>query len=574
MCELCGFFKTDKPFRFHQPDSKTKEVLIGTIAKKYIEEFENSFYPHAMNNSLMTAVIGQPGVGKTQLVNYLENRPLDEKDRISLILELKDTRLSYDDLRNFICINKSVKNYLELHGCKLPSEEKPTKQIININKAIEKIFIQTKNSDVGVCLLVDAVDEYIRKRNSLDGNIRSEIIQDLLGTFMYLLNDLSRLCVVFAVTTDVYEELKEELKEVSSGRRFKFIPDENGNLLILERLDSDETLEMIAKYLDLWSQRNNLNLPLSQETLSDDNFNIFPFTPEAINLFWRAGAVPGDTCMGCLMALFKKILRSNNNENYDHLVVTKSDAAWTIKEFSGYFLNYEIETELKQEIDYLLNGKELDFQLEKISTKAMQINSDYSDIIIDAFESFILGLSNDFNNYMGNKHIFIKNRFKRGTDSEILDLIIKYKSKNIGLQFVLTKSIREIRNKINALATALKNKQIKKGFIIVISENQIEILNLINNCMNDLKSNFEDILYNLDYFPTIHKITIDENNAWNMVGLHEIIKGDKNSMRKYCEHLNQKLHLSSEFFELNQVNPIYIKSIHKSTTVGTIDRAE
>ena len=29
MCEYCDLFNLDAPFRFHRPDSKTKEVLIG-----------------------------------------------------------------------------------------------------------------------------------------------------------------------------------------------------------------------------------------------------------------------------------------------------------------------------------------------------------------------------------------------------------------------------------------------------------------------------------------------------------------------------------------------------------------
>lgn len=574
MCELCNILKIDRPFRFHRPDSKTKEVLIGKISNKYIDEFEKKIYSHAMNNSLMTAVIGNPGAGKTQLINYLESIPLSEKDRISLILELKDKRLDYDELINFICDNKSVKSYLKKHGHRIPLDEKPDKQIIYFKKAIEDIFNETENIDVGVCLLVDAVDEYLRKMKSFNGHSRSDIIKDLLGTFMILLAELPRLCVVFAVTENVYDELREELKEVSTGRRFKFVTDENGEPLKLERLDNDETLEMIAKYLEIWSQRNNVDLPLKKDTIACKNLNIYPFTVDALNLLWRAGVVPGDTCMGCLMVLHKKIVRSSHFENREHLIVTKFDAAWTIKEFSGYFVNYEKDGNLKQEIDSLLIGKEIDFELEKVVMKAMQNNSDYSSVIIDAFESYTLALSNDFNNFEGNKRSFVRSRFKIGTEFEILDLIIKYKSINIGLQFILTNSEREIRNKINALAMTLKNKQIEKGLIILVADNQEKKLNLIDKCMDDLKSKFEDFLYNLDYSPTIYKIAITENDAWCIVGLHELIKGDRHRMQTYCKHLEQNLHISSDFAELIQANPLQTENKIKGTTVGTLDKAE
>ena len=574
MCELCHFFKNDKPFRFHRPDSKTKEVLIGKIANKYIAEFENKIYSHAMNNSLMTAVIGNPGAGKTQLINYLESIPLSEKDRISLILELKDKRLDYNELINFICNNKSVKSYMDKHGHRIPLDEKPDKQIIHFKNAIEDIFNETENNDVGFCLLVDAVDEYLRKMKSFNGHSRSDIIKDLLGTFMILLTEIPRLCVVFAVTEDVYGELKEELKEVSTGRRFKFVPDENGEPLKLERLDNDETFEMIAKYLEIWSQWNNVNLPLQQDTIIHQNLNVFPFTPDALNLLWRAGAVPGDTCMGCLMALHKKIIRSNRLENCEHLIVTKSDVAWTIKEFSGYFVNYEKESNLKQEIDSLLFGKEIDFELEKTAMKAMQINSDYSSAIIDAFESYFLALSTEFVSVEGNKRHFVRDRFKIGTEFEILDLIIKYKSNNIGLQFILTESKREIRKKINTLAIALKNKQIENGLIILVSDNQRILLNLIDKCMNDLKSKFKDNVYKLDYSPAIFKIAISENDVWYIVGLHELIRGDEKRMQTYCKFLEQRLHLSSDFDELIRAYPLQIENKSAGLTVGTLDRAE
>lgn len=566
MCELCGVFKKDEPFRFHRPDSNTKEVLVGKKAKDYISEFER-IYTHAMNNSLMTAVIGQPGTGKTQLIHYIEGRSQKEKERVSIILELKDTRIDYEYLINYICSDKSINAYLNKYDYYLPSNKPPKELITNIGVGIEKIFNQIRNNNVGICLLVDAVDEYVRKINSTTGLIRGRVIGDLLGYFMFLLNDLPRLCVVFALTNDVYEEFKEALKEVSPGRRFLPVTDKNGDPIILEKLDETETKEMISTYLKIWSQRNNITLPIIENKDTNNALNTFPFTTEAINLFWRAGAVPGDTCIACLMALQNKITYSHKFKNSDHLIVTKSDAAWIIRRFSGYFVNYEKESGLKKEIESLLEGEQIDYELENIAMKAMQIYSRYSDAIIDAFESYATALGDEFRTQLGNRRKFIRDRFLIGNKYEVIDLIINFRSQNIGVQFILKGSRRDLMDKIYTLAIALKNKQIKNGLLILLSENR-EFFELAKKELERKKSEFEDVAYRKNYISTLIPTTIDENAAWYILGLHEFIQGDKIKMRRYSRHLDKKLKIYNLFNELIKKEPMSLgkRKEYKHTT--------
>jgi len=564
MCDLCRYFKSDEPFMFHRPDSRTKNVLVGKIANRYLEEFETRIYPHAMNNSLMTAIIGQPGAGKTQLIHYIEGCSQKENDRVCLILELKDQRIDYNYLLNYICNTEPIGLYLQKFGCDLPINKISKDSIAIINDSIRKIWINTKNNNVGICLLVDAVDEYIRKVNSTTGLERRTVISNLLGTFMFLLNDFSRLCVVFAITNDVYYEFKEVLKEVSPGRRFLFITDENGDPLKLERLDEEETQTMISKYLNIWSHRK-VNLPTPSATVTSIGLNIFPFTQDAINLFWRAGAIPGDTCMACIMALKNKIIQQNKVDKSDHLIVTKSDAAWIIRKYSGYFVNYEKASGLKNEIESLLEGDQIEYELKKIAMKAMQVNSSYSDAIIEAFESYAISLSDGLKAQLGNRRKFIRDRFLIGDKYEVIDLIINFRSKKIGIQFILKDSQRDLMNKIYTLSIALKNKQIENGLLILITDvEKKDFLEKANKVLIQKKANFEDIPYHIDYSSAALITTIEDADSWYILGLYEFIYGDNIKMRKYSTHLDKKLKINNLLDKLIKQEPKHLgkKQLH------------
>lgn len=582
MCDLCLAFNNDKPFRFHRTDSDTNEVLIGKIANKYMEEFEKQIYPHAMSNSLMTAVVGRPGAGKTQLLHYLKNSSLKNKNRACSILELKDTKIDYDYLLNHICNDNSILNYFSNNGYDLKGTEKTKSKIIKMGKAINEICISTQNENVGFCLLVDSVDEYLRKINSYYQLDRNQIIENLLGKMMILLNDIPRLCIIFAITRDVMDEFKEALEEISPGRRFSFISDDDGNPLILENFDGEETEEMVAAFLNMWSKRN-VPLPNYTGTTTKNGLNIFPFTPNALNLFWRAGDVPGDTSIACLMALNKKIAFNSDKENSsDNLIVTESDAALIIKQFSGYFLNYDSDI-FKNKLDSLLDNKQINYELEKISLKAKQVYSNFPNNITDAFKTYLLSIDNDFKFEFGNINRLVRHKNNINNKFTPLDLIIDFKDIKIGIQFVskttnetLNNKKREVFDKIESLSQSLINKQIERGLIILVSDDEIQqFYEMVSEKIKSgkLTSKTKGYVTNMEieYSPVIRSHNLSEKNAWYIFGMNEFLNGA--DVIRYSKYLEKELSMCNLFKQLIKMEPI-VSNFKDELSRGVTDRAE
>lgn len=580
MCDLCLAFNNDKPFRFHRTDSDTNEVLIGDIANKYMEEFEKQIYPHAMSNSLMTAVVGRPGAGKTQLLHYLKNSSLKNKNRACSILELKDTKIDNDFLVNHICNDNSVLNYFSKYGYDLKDTEETKSQIIKMGKAINEICISIQDENVGFCLLVDSVDEYLRKINSYDQSDKKQIIEDLLGTMMFLLNDIPRLCIIFAITPDAMSEFEEALKEISPGRRFSFISDADGSPLILDNFGGEDTEEMVAAFLNMWSKRNR-HLPNYAETTTKNGLNTFPFTPNALNLFWRAGDVPGDTSIACLMALNKKITSNLDENNNRHLIVTESDAAFIIKQFSGYFLNYDNDT-FKRELDALLDDKQISHELEKISQKAKQVYSNYSNNIVAAFKTYLLYID-DFHFEIGNINRLVRHKNNINNKFTPLDLIISFKGIKVGIQLVtkttdesLISKKREAFNKIESLSQALINKQIERGVMILVADDEIQpfyemVSEKIKSGELTSKTKIMEDGKETEYSNVIITHNLSGKDAWYIFGMVEFL--DSADLIRYSKHLEEKLNMHNLFEQIIEMEP-KVSNFKDGLSRGVTDRAE
>lgn len=281
------------------------------------------------------------------------------------------------------------------------------------------------------------------------------------------------------------------------------------------------------------------------------------------------------------MAIERKLKYTKDNKNLDNLIVTETDAAWIVTQFSSYFINEKIE--FRERVKSLLQGEQLDRELEKISTKAKQIYFCYSDSMLESFESYILTLGNGFSTIPGSQNKFIKNKYFIDGEFEVIDLVVKFKHNSFGVQFIFSKvaeqsNLRLALNKIETLYSALKNKQIDRGLLIYISSNGDS--NFTEKLKNRLKINerspkyiHPENEYNLNYFPLIDLKEIPEKYAWCIVGLNEFVKPKYiKNMEIYSEHLDKKINIKDQFTNLNKKEPIITHKINLITSKNILDR--
>lgn len=596
MCELCNKFKLDAPFKFHRPDEFTKGILVGTNAKKYLDFFENKVYPYAMEKPSMTVVVGQPGAGKTQLLNYLEST-WKEKNRIFVLLNLKDTKVSYDYLVEAVINSDSFHYFLYSNGITLDPTKSATEKVDEIKEIIREVREKQMDNNFGICLLMDTVDEYLRKINSINGekeDVQNEIAKDLIKITGQLLNDLSYSCAVFAITEDVNNKFEKVLEEdISLKSRFYSVSnytdvDKSYEYYKLEKLDENETEEMIAAFLEIWAKRNDISLPTQyKETITPSGLNLFPFSRKAINLFWNAGAIPGDTCLACLIALDRKLnLLSSNSSDYSHLIVNEIDAAWIVYKFSSYFY---YERELKNQIENLLEGEQLDCEINKITNKAKSTYFDFSNALPKSFKVYLEAFSYDFSISQSNVRKFIKDKNATDKDFETIDLVVDFKGRKIGVQFAVKfdnkiDTCRNLQKKTEILFSALKNDAIERGLLILISDNELEKTNVYNSlrkrykdnkCSKDMEKDKDNYILK-KYFPTfmVHRISADY--AWCLLGLNVFIAdNDINAMKKYSRYIDSKIRMGPLFEQILERNAdiTYMPKTKMISTAEILDRS-
>lgn len=567
MCKLCTLFRSNKPFRFHRPDEITKGVLVGRKAKKYLCLFDKEVYPLAMEKPIMTAVIGPPGAGKTQLLNYLESTQ-KEKNRVCIVLNLNDIQIDYDYLVDSLYHSDSLRRFLNIYGYNQQLESSIAEKVVEIKETFKKIRVESGNEDIGICFLLDTVDEYIRKIKDKISIERRDIIRDLMRTTGRLLDDLQHSCAIFAITNDVYQEFQKVLEiDISLQEKFFLIVDQNSSTkekkgLTLEKLDEDENEQMIEAFLNLWAERNGILFPEHKDTITSSGRNLFPYTRDAINIFWNAGAIPGDICLACLSALDRKLsLADIDSNDPTHLIITEIDAAWIINQFSSYFNKAYEQTGFEYRILTLLSGNRLDYEMHNIISKTKSSYFECSGTLPEAFKSYLEALGENFFVKPGNIHKFVKCKYGLDEDFVAIDLVNNYKEKSIGLQLIVKEDGKElnkieIHEKVKALLFALKNKQIERGLIILVSDTENEELQVStllkeryeqNEISVDLESR-NDKLFEINYFPTISVNRISKNNAWFLLGLYAFIKGNNPTnhlMKIYSKRLEKEIRISS-----------------------------
>ncbi|MDI3484799.1 MAG: hypothetical protein PWQ50_19 [Methanolobus sp.] len=520
MCDICSVLKIDKPFRFHRTDDSTSPVLVGKKANKYSKELENHIFSNECKDGrCFTAVVGEPGSGKTHLLYHLLNESKWRPDIRYAIYELKDKEVNLKVLEDYI------------------------KKVIMDDKSEKK--------NARLCLLVDTVDEYLRNISRKHNSNKDDAINSFLTVFSQLVDANPGSCIVFAITKDVYEDFKKVLEHSSFQDRFTFIKDGSEDL-ILEMMNEDETYEMVAAFLKNWKKRNNISYKKIKEC-SIGKFDLFPFTPEAVRLFWKAGVVPGDTSLGCTLAINDKLKQNNDDQDKTHLIIKNSDAARIITHFSSYFRGYEIDNNFKLEVKNLIETDRILEDITKIEIKSKQQHFDYSDYIVDAFGFIIKSFDSGFSIKNGDIRKFVKDKYQINEEFKSIDLVLTYESVKIGIQFVSCnqkESPRRIVNCIDALSVALRNNDINRGILFSIYENEsdLEVTNdIIKRRMNSTKRH-EDYLPDgslVDYREMINYKSFSTDVAWQIVGIFEMFSSLTGSLevKKYLNIIESKTNI-------------------------------
>lgn len=523
MCDICSILKRDKPFRFHRTDEFTSPVLVGKKANKYLKEFENNIFPSATKGGpCFSAVIGEPGSGKTHFLYHLRHESQWRPDISCVIYELKDKEIDLEILEGYI---------------------------------ENTISSSEKKEGATLCLLVDTVDEYLRNIRRKHNSTENDAIIDFLTVFSKFVDANPGSCVVFAITRDVYNTFKQVLNTSVFKDKFIFVKDGTEDL-ILDKMDEKETYEMVSNFLGNWKKRNNIKHKKSKEC-SINGFDLFPFTPEAVKLFWKASVVPGDTSLGCTLAINDKLKEDGTNNERKHLIITEGKAAWTIIHFSSYFRGYGNEAELKSKVQNLVESERVLQSIEKIGLKAKQQQFDYLGSLLEAFEYGIQSLDSNFSSEIGNKHKFVKDKYDIDAAFKSIDLVLTYQSKKIGVQFISCngKNIRRsILDSTSALDEGLRNNEISNGIIFLIYD---KIENL-QDTMDKLEKIWHDSRKKEDFLPdgshvnyrgmlVLEDFSIDV--AWQIVGIFEEFGNmtDTLEVKSYFDQINLQNGLVNAF---------------------------
>lgn len=526
MCEICSILKNDKPFRFHRSDKLTSPVLAGEKANKYLKEFENNIFPAAAKGGpYFTAVIGEPGSGKTHFLYHLRYESSWRTDICYVIYELKDKEVNIDLLEEYI--QKTI-----------------------VSESMEK-----KNARL--CLLVDTVDEYLRNISRKHNSTKEEAIEEFLSVFSQLVKARPGSCIIFAITKDVHKDFLNVLENSSFRDKFVFVKDGSQDL-ILETMNENETYEMVNGFLKNWKVRNNIKQKKIKEC-SINGFDLFPFTPGAVKLFWEAGVVPGDTSLGCTLAINDKLKNSSVDGQQDHLIITESDAARTIIHFSSYFRGYGAKEDLKGVVRELVEDRRILEDIEKIGNKASQQYYDYSDYLIEAFEFSIKLLNSNFTTKNGDIRKFVKDKYFVENDFKSIDLVFTYSSDKIGIQLLSCRRNnppRTILNSVVALYEALRNNEISCGIVFLVYDNPEELRITQEAIKRRIKSTNptkkqSDFLPDgscVDYTELLNVECLHMDIAWQLVGLFDMFKGlkDKSEIKTYLKQIDSQIRLNNK----------------------------
>ena len=551
----------DNPFPYPEPTTKDKwKIIAETSAVKLYRERLKSLLNTVRNNSIITSVVGRSRAGKTHFLRNLEWRMNEGREyrAVTVYMSLTDRRLKLDDVIDEIVssevfIKEASKIGFKLNGIVRNDRKRKVKVI---NEFIDKL--QSQYSGIGLILIVDNFDEYLRqiKGDNIDRELIKAEIERLLGVFRLLITQIPKgLLVIFSLTEDAYGELRKHLEDPTLVGRIVPICDDFGRDVTLSKITFEEAIEIVRVYMDYWAKKRNLELPKIEACTYRDK-NIFPFTPEAVELFLKAGEVAGYICWGCHFAIQDKARKYESAESFDiqDLVITAVDAAKVIQKTAPMWPAYK---SVKSECLSLIMSEFVENILPDWIQNVGRVK--YGELGSSTFEK---ALKDGFKQYLEEvlkeKGAIIDSEFRFSMYSRSYTLhylVTLGDDKRVGI--MITNNGRIKRDVGYPIALALQTNQITHGIFIYYGEAEFDPISRSRLPVLS-EDTLSDLISDRNYTPVVDKLRMDSNVAWMLVYMLET--EDEIQKKGIIQYTESKLKLAEIIDNLIKARPKPIKT--------------
>lgn len=543
--EVLNKIRLDPPFSIHRPHPYNKSVLIGAQAEELKILFEE-IYSLSLVNPIMTAIVGKPGTGKTHFLWNLEYRTnqTHERSGIVLIYELKDKTPKISDIIEFIHKHEDFRKLaidykIHLSDLQENSIEQMTKEI---NCTVEKISSEIDNN-FGICIGVDIVDEFVRQLENTGKWIKSEIIRDLLGSFRLILDSINKVCIVFALTNDVYNDMKLVISGDQTLRRRIIIANGvNDKPIEFGQLKENEAYLLVSTSMKQWAKRNDIDI----KNIANNN-ETWPFEKNAVKLAWRMAAIPGVLSLICMDALFEK---TNKNISSDYaLSISELDIAKSLKKNKSYpYLLGDEKT--WNEVEFSINKNKINKQiieLKENAEKDLKGNWDIR-IVKDAFEKYLKDC--DYNIEFGMSDIIAGNNF--GNFKKMIGIIFIDESSHI--ESTSRNEIWITRKEIEALSNDFDNKKVNAGLYLCIFDKKLKEKSVKYH--SSLETKLKNLSSKIDHTTSLLFQKLDKEDVLKVIGLRKLDIKERKILVEYLDkELKFKPLLESLMFTEDSIIP-------------------
>lgn len=509
--------RLDPPFSIHRPNPFNKSVLIGGQAGELINIFEE-IYNLSLVNPLITSIVGHPGTGKTHFLWNLEHRTNQhERDGVVLIYELKDKIPSYSDLINFVYSHENFRNSVTECGIKFDDTiiDDVNKMTFEINNIIEQI--NQNHGNFGICIGVDGIDEYVRGLVYKKKWTNEKVIVDLLGTFRLILDGIDKICIIFALTVDVFTDMMPIISsDQTLRRRFLIANGVDGRPVEFGQFSENEAYILVSTFMKHWAQRNDIDI----DHIANGN-ETWPFEKKSIKLAWRIGVTPGTISFTCMDALLEKI--NNKISSINDFTISELDIAKSLKKNKSYS-HYTGDKKAWNDIDFLINESAIKEKIYALKVQAGKEMDDQFDILSkNAFEKYLSDLG--FSIKFGLSDLLV------GTDFE-------HFSKVVAVRFIdgLTIYKKDAQDSANDIFSLKANAVL---FICILDQNISE--KSIHNKVKYQKGfelMFKNLTSRVDYNSTLLSQPMNRDDLLQIIGLQKL---EETERRQLVEFLDKRL---------------------------------